>query len=235
MARILLKSNQTRYPSFERLNMNAKVAFSVLGLAVLAGIGFSTPASAVPCNPCDGVTFSTTDPGDATGGGAVEIDNAALTFLATFSPHDQGNSTGKDIPTAVPDYLAGLGFTGTVYLGRANGGGGGQGGGSSVSTTGTQSGTWTFTPGTTGDVAEFIVLHAGSGQFNVLYEINPPLTNSGIWDTSENIVGNNGSQGGLSNFDLFGGPAGSVPEPSTIAVLGVGLLGLGLLRWRKAS
>jgi hypothetical protein len=123
-----------------------------------------------------------------------------------------------------------------VYLGRSNGGGGGQGGGSSVSTTGSQSGTWTFTPGTTGDVGEFIVLHAGNGQFNVLYEINPPLLNSGIWDTSENIVGN-GSQGGLSNFDLFGGPGTprSVPEPSAIAVLGIGLLGLGLLRRRKAS
>jgi len=222
-----------------KLSIRPGAALLGCAIAAVALLGVSTQASATPCNPCDGVTFSTTDPGDATHGTTVEIDDLALTFLATFDPGNEGNGSGAVLPTSVDEYLAGLGFAGTIYLGRQDGSGG-PGGGSSVHTSssdGGLSGTWSFTPGTTGDVGKFIVIHAGGGTYDVLYKINAPGL-SGIWDTSENITGND-NQANLSNFDLFGGTqggsggGGTVPEPSTMAVFGAAVFGLGFLLRRK--
>ena len=84
---------------------------------------------------------------------------------------------------------------------------------------------------------DFIAIHAGGGQSTVLFQVNAPGT-SGIWDTSENTVGNNNNQGALSNFDLFGsrtnggttGGGAGAPEPAGLVVLAVGLIGLGVAR-----
>ena len=139
-----------------------------------------------------------------------------LTFLGTATPSNQGNARVSSIES----FLSGLGFTSETYLGRA-------GGSSPVSVTGANStsGTWMFNPGTTGDVAAFIAIHAGNGSTDEVWEINTPA-NSGSWGTFESVT--------LSNFDLFGIPV-SAPEPASLALFGGALVGLGVIRCRRKA
>ena len=195
----------------------------------------------MPCTPTctlGGATFNITDPGD--GAGAVETDTADLTFLATFDPSDENPST---ITTAVDAFLANQGLPGGAYFGRTGGSGAGSGGTapgnysfSTTSANGGLNGTWTFNPGTTGDTAGYISLHAGGGQHDVLWEIDAGFTIGGPfpWDTSENINGG-GNSAAISNFDLFSGGPSSVPEPATLTLFGSALAGLGLIRRRRRA
>jgi hypothetical protein len=90
-----------------------------------------------------------------------------LTFLASFTTPDQSNSS---IATLVDDYIALLGFN-VTYLGRQDGSG--TIGGDSITVSGAQSGTWTLSPRTTGDVGAFIAIHAGNGQNDELLRSIP--------------------------------------------------------------
>ncbi len=64
-----------------------------------------------------------------------------------------------------------------------------------------------------------------------VYLLNPSVT-SGSWQFVN--VFNRG--GGLSHVQLYGrGTVATVPEPGTLALLGVGLLGAGLARRRKRA
>jgi hypothetical protein len=197
----------------------------LVGLAAATGMAAALmsarPASAIPTPPClasptcslDSQTFTTT--GGSSGFG--------LTFLASFTTPNQSTS---GIATLVDDYLALLGYHNVTYLGRQDGNG--TIGGDSITVTGDQSGTWTFNPGTTGDVGAFVAIHAGNGQNDELFKIDLPGL-SGTWGTL------NGHD--LSNFDLFGTPAvtGAVPEPASLALLGTSLLGLAFIRRRKSQ
>lgn len=62
-----------------------------------------------------------------------------------------------------------------------------------------------------------------------VYALNPSVS-SGSWE----FVNVFGRGGGLSHIQLYGTPA-TVPEPSTIALLGIGMLAAGVARRRKAS
>jgi hypothetical protein len=64
-----------------------------------------------------------------------------------------------------------------------------------------------------------------------VYALNP-LISSGSWQ----FVNVFGRGGGLSHIQLYGTPGGtSVPEPGTLALLGIGMLAAGVARRRKAS
>ena len=207
--------------------------------ALACAVAFGTtarPAAAVPTCPAALAGCSTVEPADASHGTVVEIDGLALTFFAIFDTANQSNST---IAADVASILTASGFGSEVYLGRQNGTGSPAGVVVHTSSLdGGFSGTWTLTQGaSTNYVGDFIAIHAGGGQSTVLFQVNAPGT-SGIWDTSENTVGNNNNQGALSNFDLFGsrtnggttGGGAGAPEPAGLVVLAVGLIGLGVAR-----
>lgn len=80
-----------------------------------------------------------------------------------------------------------------------------------------------------------ITMHIGNGagdpdHFAWLMDSN---STSGTWSVAD-ITGGTGKGGGLSNLKLWGAGTASVPEPSIIALFGLGLLGLGFARRRKA-
>lgn len=57
----------------------------------------------------------------------------------------------------------------------------------------------------------------------------------GIWSTSPLVVGQNNRQPGVSHVTFFttnGGPPTQTPEPGTLFLMGSGLAGLGLWRWK---
>lgn len=190
------------------------VAVIAAGFIATVGVASATPVClANPSCTLDGQTFTTT--GGTSGGG--------LTFLASFTTKNQSNS---EIAMLVTDYLALLGDK-VTYLGRQDGSGLAPGIVSiTTSNTGGLSGTWMLNAGTTGFIGDFVAIHAGNGQSDNLFAIDSPGT-SGTWAT------NNGK--GLSNFDLFGMISTTkVPEPGTLALLGIGLIAIGLLSRRRS-
>ena len=248
-----------RLPSAGRAatGAGARAKLALLGVStaalMAAFVGSSHDAfgaactSATPLGTACSAGGTTFTPGDDTtlpdAPGATEIDDGVangMSPIAQFATADQSNTT---IASEVEAYLTAIGVSGAVYLGRQDGSSGPGVGtpptGTSIATVsgdGGNSGTWTFTPGTSGDSLSFIAIHAGGGQGDILYALNTPGSDSGVWDTSENINGG-GQQGGLSNFDAFGGAGaiiiggggGTSPEPASIGLLGSGLAALGLV------
>jgi len=92
--------------------------------------------------------------------------------------------------------------------------------------------THTWTSGTSGFSELIIVLKQatlwGAWYFN-------PADSSGTWSTSWIFKnGNTGPGGGLSHgFALVRGTTTTVPEPGTLALLGIGMLGVMVARRRK--
>jgi len=181
---------------------------------LLVGVVFSHSAEATFIVNVDEVGSNVV----ATGGGTIDLTGLALT------------GHGTAIPTVVP--VLGIIVLGTgsvdvysgVFTGLSSFGGGGV----------------TDASATSGDPVGFVAilseLAVPSG-----YKSGDPLSDTATWDnaTFASLGLTPGtyvfSWGPATGDDTFVVNIGVVPEPSTLAVLVAGLLGLGLLRRRKAS
>lgn len=91
-------------------------------------------------------------------------------------------------------------------------------------------GTWTYTPGDDDPIINFFVAKGGPN-FNLFSNLGDPNTDT--WLTPNNGGGN---PAGLSHLTFYDGgitPPQEIPEPGTLALLGLGLLGFSALRRRS--
>ena len=92
------------------------------------------------------------------------------------------------------------------------------------------SGTWVYTPGP-GDPAINFFVAKGGNFFNLFSNDGDPLTDDWITPTNPN----NNQPFGLSHLSFYDtdGNIPKVPEPATLVLLSLGLIGLAVIRRRK--
>lgn len=217
--------------------MKVKTLFSSLGIAAVAGLLWCGSAMAIPCT---GVNVGTSVTSDVTlhgvnstqceiasgssghGGG----DSSLIPTDGAFSPGGSWTQIGSEGAVQNSGAVPGLTFTGLSFSGGNS-----------------HNGTWGVSWTGSGGVDLLFSMHAGgfSGFFvfsDLLLPINSTWTGTWLIDW----LNNGGQNPGESNWQVWvradsdagGGPGNSIPEPGTLALLGVGLVLFGAARRRKA-
>lgn len=172
--------------------------------------------------------------------GFGSMSNAAVIYAGNFSGNDCGGAGGFANCYAT--------ITGT-HQGAAGGGsptiykresGGGQDFGSFGSITGsefvvsidanTNVLTWTYTPGAGDPEIHYFDIKQANG-FALFYDLTAPITTFTV--DLDTYFPNNPGFSHVTFFDTGSTP--QVPEPATLAVFGMGLLGLGLAARRRRT
>ena len=182
----------------------------VKSLVLSAGLALTIGATAA-----DAALIATIDGNDCAGEFGANFQECKIPaqydldqspVIAKFNFSDTGDITSQQINTALFPSVDGSEFAVTFTMG-------------------TWMGTWTYTPGP-GDPAVSFVVAKGGPSFNLFDALDDE------WYTPENPGANRPGLSHITFYDTDGG-GGDVPEPMSIALLGLGLLGIGFARRRR--
>ncbi|MBL8225789.1 MAG: PEP-CTERM sorting domain-containing protein [Chromatiales bacterium] len=189
---------------------------------LVAGVAEATPSvlvATIDGNDCAGVFGKPPDCvaeyKDAQG--KYIIDPTPLIAKFDFDFTDDDDETG--------------GFTTTFTAGNYASITGGE---FSFTPTGKGIGTWTYTPGA-GDPLITAFVAKGGSNFNLFSYAGTAVNGvySGSWQTPV-TCGRNNNQCGTSHLSFYNGGV-KMPEPATLTLMGLGLLGAGFARRRACS
>lgn len=190
-----------------KLSIGFKRALMVAGLSAVSSVASAAFVATIEGNDCAGVF----------GGSFPECkvpalyDPAETPIIIKFDYNDETGMFSTTINSALFPTISGTEFAFDFS---------GEGG----------TGTWTYTPGVDDPVITFFVAKGGPN-FNLFSNLGDP--NSDAWFTP-------GTPGvpnaGLSHLSFYDSDRGEIPEPGSLALLGIGLLGIaGLARRRKSA